>query len=340
MNGLEAVAAAHNDAVLILDELSQVDPRAAIASIYMLGNNAGKNRMNADGTPRRTSEWRISILSSGEVGLGDHAGVRTRGGSEVRLLDIDADAGHGMGLFEDIHGATTPKEFADELKEAALKYYGAPFREFVRRLCGMDPESRLETIQYYRDAFIRLCGLNQMAPEVGRAASRMALLAAAGELATDMDITGWPDYEATNQVKRCFDAWVADHGGMQAVHDEKQAVATVRLYIEQHGSSRFEPISSNGKLDRPAMPVVRDRAGFRRKAADGSTEFLFLRETFKLEVCTGFDAKRVLKALDKRGLLRREGDAMTIKPRLPESGVGRVYCVRGVILGSDDSDTE
>src|ERR1039457_6810249 len=99
---------------------------------------------------------------------------------------------------------------------------------------------------------------------------------------------------------------------MQAVHDEKQAVATVRLFIEQHGSSRFEPISSNGKLDPPAMPVVRDRAGFRRKAADGSTEFLFLRETFRSEVCAGLDAKRALNALAKRGLLRRDGKAMTI----------------------------
>jgi len=32
MNGLEAMAALHNDAILILDELSQVDPRDAIAS--------------------------------------------------------------------------------------------------------------------------------------------------------------------------------------------------------------------------------------------------------------------------------------------------------------------
>ena len=89
MNGLEAVAAAHNDAVLILDELSQVDPRAAIASIYMLGNNAGKNRMNADGTPRRTSEWRISILSSGEVGLGDHAAAGPKSACSILTPTLD-----------------------------------------------------------------------------------------------------------------------------------------------------------------------------------------------------------------------------------------------------------
>lgn len=340
MNGLEAMAAAHNNAVLILDELSQVDPREAIACIYMLGNDAGKNRMNADGTPRRTSQWRLSILSSGEVGLGDHAKARTRGGSEVRLLDIDADAGQGLGLFNDTHGAPTGEVFADQLKEASLKYCGTPFREFVCSLCemGQAPESRLETIQCYRDEFIRLCGLSQAAPEVGRAASRMALLAAAGELATEMGITGWPENEATNQVKRCFDVWLADHGGKQGVHDEKQAVAAVRLYIEQHGSSRFEAIG-NGNTDALTAPV-RDRVGFRRKAQGGGTEFLFLRETFQSEVCAGINMKTVLKALAKRGLLRRDGKAMTIKARLPGLGFPRVYCVGGAIVGGDDSDTD
>jgi len=340
MNGLEAVAALHNDAILILDELSQVDPRDAVKSIYMLGNNAGKNRMNADGTQRRTSEWRLAILSSGEVKLGEHAGVRTRGGSEVRLLDIDADAGRGMGLFDDIRGTPAPKAFADELKAAALRFYGTPFREYLRRLCDIDPDIRPEVILSYRDEFIELCGLNHATPEVGRAASHMALLAAAGELATRMGITGWPHGEAITQVKRCFDAWVADRGGQQAAHDEEQALAAVRRYLEQNGSSRFEPVRRGKLPDQSTTPVpVRDRAGFWRRAADGSTEFLFFRETFKSEVCAGFDVNRVLKALAKRDVLRREGKSMTIKTRLPGLGNIRVYCVRGAIIGGDDKDT-
>ncbi|MBF0427212.1 MAG: DUF927 domain-containing protein, partial [Magnetococcales bacterium] len=43
-NGLEAVALAHNDSLLCLDELGQVDPREAGEIAYMLANGSGKAR--------------------------------------------------------------------------------------------------------------------------------------------------------------------------------------------------------------------------------------------------------------------------------------------------------
>jgi hypothetical protein len=44
------------------------------------------------------------------------AGTRVKADAEVRLLNIPADAGRGMGLFEDIRGAESPRVFAEELK--------------------------------------------------------------------------------------------------------------------------------------------------------------------------------------------------------------------------------
>jgi putative DNA primase/helicase len=43
-NSLEYVAAQHNDGLLILDELKEVDPKQAGAIAYMLSNAKGKNR--------------------------------------------------------------------------------------------------------------------------------------------------------------------------------------------------------------------------------------------------------------------------------------------------------
>jgi hypothetical protein len=53
---------------------------------------------------------------------------------------------------------------------------------------------------------------------------------------------------------------------------------------------------------------------------------------FKSEVCAGFDSRMVLKALAKRGLLRREEPAMTVSARLPGLGKTRVYCVSSEIV--------
>jgi uncharacterized protein (DUF927 family) len=78
-------------------------------------------------------------VSAGEVTLADHAqtaGKRTRGGAEVRLLNIEADAGAGLGLFEKMHGAQSPDAFARQLKDAARRFYGAPLRTYLDSLCA------------------------------------------------------------------------------------------------------------------------------------------------------------------------------------------------------------
>ena len=51
-NGLEAVAQAHCDTLLCLDELSQIDAKAAGATAYMLANGAGKSRSHQRSPPR------------------------------------------------------------------------------------------------------------------------------------------------------------------------------------------------------------------------------------------------------------------------------------------------
>jgi len=69
-NGLEGVAAAHCDALLCLDELSQVTPQAAGETAYMLTNGTGKTRATKQGAARKPAEWRILFLSTGEITLG------------------------------------------------------------------------------------------------------------------------------------------------------------------------------------------------------------------------------------------------------------------------------
>jgi putative DNA primase/helicase len=86
-NGLEALAAIRSDTLLILDELSQVDPREAGEIAYMLANGSGKSRANRNGNTRMRHEWRLLFLSAGEIGLAQHlasAGKRIKAGQEVR----------------------------------------------------------------------------------------------------------------------------------------------------------------------------------------------------------------------------------------------------------------
>src|SRR6185312_13076603 len=70
-NGLEAVARAHSGTVLILDELGELDAREAGATAYMLTNGTGKARATKEADSKARAEWRLMLLSAGEITLGD-----------------------------------------------------------------------------------------------------------------------------------------------------------------------------------------------------------------------------------------------------------------------------
>jgi putative DNA primase/helicase len=70
-NAAESWARFANDGFLAIDELGQVDGRAADQMAYMLGNGQTKGRANRDGTARDTTEFRLMFLSTGEIGLAE-----------------------------------------------------------------------------------------------------------------------------------------------------------------------------------------------------------------------------------------------------------------------------
>jgi len=104
-NGLEGVGRAHCDTLLCLDEMGQVDGREAGEIAYMLANGQGKSRGRKDSSSRTPAQWRLLFLSTGELSLADkmnEIGRKVRVGQEVRLVDVPADAGSNLGLFENL----------------------------------------------------------------------------------------------------------------------------------------------------------------------------------------------------------------------------------------------
>jgi putative DNA primase/helicase len=333
-NGLEATAVAHNDATLFLDELHQLDAHDASEIAYDLANGQGRGRMSRSIAARPRLRWRLLFLSSGEISLSEHsasAGTKTKGGVDVRLLNIPSDAGADMGLFEDLHGWPSAAAFADELCNRTQSYYGAAFLSFLRKLIAKRAESE-RAIRAVRRKFLK-CLPADAVGEVKRAAGRLALIAAAGELATTFGLTGWEKGEAFNAARRCYQDWVK-HRGTTGPIDLYNAVRQVRAFLERHGSSRFQLLRGNPADD---DTIVHDRAGFRRLNQNtGETEFLILQETFKSELCKGFSYLDVINELERSGLARCQRPSTTIKTRLPgfKDDV-RVFCVRAAILEGD-----
>ena len=328
VNGLEAIAATHNDALLILDELGQIDAKEAGAAAYTLASGQGKQRANRHGAARPLQRWRLLFLSSGELSLADkmnEASQRARAGQETRLADIPADTGR-HGAFENLHDHDNGAAFADAVKRAALAAYGIAARAFLRRLVA-EPDPVKARFSALVDTFLIEHLPAGADGQVSRVARRFALVAAGGELATGLGITGWPEKEAGNAAAVCFQAWLGARGGIGNL-EEQRALEQVRLFFQLHGESRFT------LWDDTSSKTTINRAGYRRPLVEGGVEFYVFPEVFKAEICKGLDARFVAKLLVSRGLLyaEKEGKPQT-KPRLPGIGPKRVYHFAPAILG-------
>ncbi len=330
-NGLEGLAALHNDGLLILDELSQIDPKEAGEAAYMLANGQGKARASRTGAARQAARWRLLFLSAGEESLTSlmaRAGRKTNAGQEIRLADIDADAGAGMGAFEILHDCETPSALALSLKDAATKYHGAVGLAWLRCIVG-GRQKLPDFIENGVRQFVAEFAPKAVSGQVERVARRFALVAVAGEMASHYGLTGWPANEAISAARKCFDAWLSAFGGA-GNREDRAILAQVRGFFEAHGASRFEDALSTSEQRIP------NRAGFFRVNDHGVREFLVLPEAFRRDVCNGFDLKAATAALIAAGWLAPgEGTRATQKPRIQGIGTTRCYVFTGRMWEDD-----
>ncbi|GIX21082.1 MAG: hypothetical protein KatS3mg120_2758 [Erythrobacter sp.] len=245
-NALEGVAFGHSETVLILDELALVDPAEAGNAAYALANGQGKARAKQDGALRRRAEWRVMVLSTGEIGLADHMrsarlAQRTMAGQELRLIDLAADAGAGMGAFEQLHGAAGAAEFADVIKEAAAKDYGLAGPLFVRRMIARGQPSGARARELLAE-FVAEARRGGDSGQIHRAALRFGAVAAAGELAAELGVLPWPAGTAKAAALWLFNRW-AEGFGRNGLMEERQVIIAVRNAIQQN-QARFGTVTA------------------------------------------------------------------------------------------------
>lgn len=344
-NALESTSAAHSDGLLVLDEIGLCDPRIIGETVYMLGNGTGKARANDRGqSGRPVQEWRLLFLSTGEKTLAQHmadAGKELKAGMEVRMLAVPADAGKGLGLFEELHGFNDAAAFSDNLKAAAGKYYGTPIVEFLNHLTGQDLASLAAVLRSTVERFVSSTLPADPSGQAQRAATRFGLVAAAGELATGYGVTGWPDGFATAAARVCLLAWLGERGGAGNLEGDK-IVERLKLVIERDGESRFTRWESVAASVDEHAPRTMNRLGFRRTLTFGvgdekntASTFYFLSTAWREEVFKGYNLSSVNKELIRRGILQPSKDKAAQAVTLPGMGKTRTYVVSNESLMAD-----
>lgn len=211
-NGLEAVARSRNDMLLPLDEIAEIPARDLHNAIYMLANGAGKVRMTKNVTLADQPNWRLALISSGEISIEEklkEANLGAMAGHEVRLIDIEADS-RAYGAFDHLHGSRTAASFAEGIQGAVRASHGAVGRKFVHKLIEVHKAKGFQNFLTLAD---RHCAswLAKLpsAPDgqISRVARRFSLIALAGDLATGFKLTGWSIGDASKVAEQAFFDW-------------------------------------------------------------------------------------------------------------------------------------
>jgi hypothetical protein len=324
VNGIEPLAAAHTDNLLCMDELGVYRGKDFGADIYALFGGRGKERADTSGDLRLTKNWRIAVLSTGEKSVRqmiEETGKTIKGGMLVRFIDVDF-----MGVPRKHDGDAAAAElFAKQLKEACSNIFGTAGPAFIRKLVALSPEQLSQQIKSIlaEQKTLLVDGNRTPGAEIGRALDRFAQVAAAGILASRLDILPLDEAQISDAVKAVCGVWLKEN--KFEMTDEDRGVDNVRQFIQRH-RYRFqtgcEPVPNC---------IGHFVAGIFNMYVSG----------FK-EACGGQNHVMVAKRLNQKGLLKVDQKDTLQSRFMPfgESVAQRGYRIHAAILGDEQTTDE
>lgn len=213
--GLEEIAVAHNDSYLVLDESKLLDKDLLTAAkvmqnrVYTLSGGKGKTRSSM--YENKVAEWQVSIFSTGECSLQQLAvsgKVERLEGENVRVIDVPADAGHGMGIFESLpEGIKSANELVHAIKDATHSYYGSAKPAYLKRLVEdyqNEPVKLKRTLEKGIAFFLEKNNVDLNSGIKVRFAKRFAVAYVAGCVAIKYGVLPFTKQDILNGISKCY----------------------------------------------------------------------------------------------------------------------------------------
>ena len=301
-NALENEAELRNDSFLNLDELRQAVPKAVSDIVYMLTGGQGKARSTKAGKNRDAKQFSLMYTSTGEVTLEEHlrrGNIELDAGLLLRFAHIPSDAGKGYGVFDCINYGTAPQDIGNRINELASQHYGHAGIKWLEYLTH-DKDKVMEKAQALLDSFVEQHGQIKNG-QASRVLRRFALVATAGELATQAGITGWQQGRIFEAVAQCFNTWLGNLGNGENM-EETKTLEHIKAFFEANGTSRFEDLTVIRQAD---GEVLRQRIHNRVGYYDPEEKTYLVSPTmFKKEMCIGMNEANVKKVLIKHGWIK------------------------------------
>jgi putative DNA primase/helicase len=287
---------------------------------------------------RQQFEWQFLYLGSSEEtvdALAHRAKMAVPLGQRVRIMELTADAGSGMGVFEQLPSkyANRPDMFADALKDAVADYYGAPADAFLERLVHdvrRNRQNLISSIDRRMTYFLSKLGSETRSGPMSRMAKYFALVYAAGRLANHYDVLPWKRRDMFQAVTKCHQRLIVPPE-FSNPHTPQRSITTVRDYIRRLKGTFINLDTHSGPLTKRDLA---DAAGIVHKRRGGEPEYLFAPLRFDSHVCGELASEAVFQHLKNADLLyQHTGGKRTVPRDFPNPlGRDRVIAVKSEIL--------
>ncbi len=304
-NGLEGIAAAHNDSVLALDELGKFQGDNFASTIYNLAGSKSKERMAADCSQQKNTSWRLLCLSTGEISIEERVkedGKTLKDGMKVRFVDIPVGDSMITGLSQQ-----EARDLSDTLKNAvSARAYGVVGPAFVKGLLERFPddasmsEEVKDMVLAAEGAIAKKISLN-LPPTAMRVLKRFALVLATARYAQEMFDLALDDEALIEVVMSVVRLWLGDG---QALKTEDDLLSDKFAEFLEANECNFTDGNPIGEAAKPPQHCI----GYK---LDGR---LYLTEKGLKEACQGRNASTAARVLYKKGAIEKtEADRYTTK---------------------------
>lgn len=305
-NAPETLGYAHSDLPLSLDELDALDGNHANGAgrlkviLHRLTSGVSKAHSHrAIASAPMLGAFRTLFLSSSEESLPTYmseGGSKASGGQAARFVDVPADAGHGLKIFERLSksgrsGASKdPDELMGRLLEAIERHYGTIGREFLQYLVddnASQPDQLRKRISDDMRFFKQEAASDPVVPS--RIRERFALIYAAGKLGSHYGIipAKWNWLKA---VGPCYADAVASSSGAPGAHPAE----VLRAFLDRNAGRimKFEDAKASKELMRSAVAF--------KRTSGSKRELLIPTAIFNTSIFPGAEqaALRVLRSMN------------------------------------------
>ena len=329
--GLEKLFLAHNNLVLVLNELSRVPAEKRLSVLEAMVNDlcAGTPKTRGTDSKGALRYSTCGIITSNES-YSELLAKANREPAEAmrpRLLELCADMGAGFGVFTKV-----PREFESSseaikaMRDAADRTYGWPARIFAKKICEHKAEGSTvvaDVIAKWERFFSKRLGIDLTGVE-GQVRDKVAAAGAVGMLAKRLGVLP----KEINIIPAIDWAWAAIAKQQPKVN--ASPVEAVAAYIREN-KTRFSKTPLPSKYDEADAMAL---AGIVHEG-ENDVEFLIPKPAFNAAFGSLGGSKAVMPSLAREGLAVVEnlrGRKFQMKRQVGRKLRVRLYVIKAKIL--------